>query len=65
MTAPVAALSPARDTCPVCDRPPTWQVGPDARSCTRHVGDVLADLYAAEPRPFAPHLPVPLYRGNW
>jgi hypothetical protein len=51
--------------CPLCEQPATWQVGPDTRSCTTHVGDVLAGLYTADPHPFAPYLPTPLRRGNW
>ena len=63
---PVAPVSIASaTTCPVCDRAATWQVGPDTRSCTRHVGDVLAELHRADPHPFQPYLPTPLKRGKW
>jgi hypothetical protein len=61
--APVSIASAT--TCAVCGTAATWQAGPDTRSCTRHLGDVLADLYAVEPHPFQPYLPTPLKRGNW
>lgn len=66
MTTAVTTLSSSvQALCPVCGRAATWQVGPGARSCTTHLGNVLADLYRAEPRPFTPYLPTPLRRGNW
>lgn len=70
MTAtPVAPVSThpssVQAVCPVCGHTATWQVGPDIRSCTGHVGEVLAQLYRDEPHPFHPHLPVPLRRGKW
>lgn len=63
MTAvPVARLSPTVvDTCP-CGAEARWQVGLSRRSCTAHVGRTLEQAYAADPWPFAPHLPVPLPR---
>jgi len=61
--APVSIFSAS--SCVICEAPATWQVGPDTRSCTSHVGDTLADLYAAEPHPFQPYLPTPLRRGKW
>jgi hypothetical protein len=63
MTAvPVARLSPiVVDTCP-CGSEAAWQVGLSRRSCTPCVGKTLEALYAADPRPFVPHLPVPLRR---
>lgn len=62
----VARLSTSLDAlCPVCAAPATWQIGPDTRSCTSHVGPVLASLYDAEPHPFHPFLPTPLRRGKW
>ncbi|CAA9365051.1 MAG: hypothetical protein AVDCRST_MAG68-5111 [uncultured Gemmatimonadetes bacterium] len=30
--------------CAICAGPPTWQVGPDDRACSTHIGAVL-DLY--------------------
>lgn len=67
MTAtPVAPLSPSvLAQCPLCEAPATWAIGPSERSCTRCLGARLEDLYRSEPRPFTPHLPVPLRRGKW
>lgn len=64
VTATVVELATAV-ICPACGQPATWQVGSSVRSCTTHLGDVLAELYAADPHPFAPHLPRPMFRGNW
>lgn len=67
MTAtPVTVLSTSVSAeCPVCARPATWQVGPGYRSCTNHLGVVLAELHDVDPSPFIPHLPTPLRWGKW
>lgn len=66
MAATVARLgSTVLASCPLCEQPATWAIGPTERSCTRCLGQRMEDLHAADPHPFHPYLPTPLRRGNW
>jgi len=63
---PVAPLSPSvLASCPICEAKATWAIGETERSCTRCLGERMEQLYRDDPRPFIPHLPVPLRRGKW